>query len=282
MRTQVAPRPVGVLQGLEASVNPVAICPSFHEIADGPLAEQGRRAARPRAPAADRRRARRGDGPPRRAGGARSSPASTSSSRWPTRSTTSRAPIASIAALAAARGVSPVEEVLDLLLEDDGRQLLYMTLFNYAHGNLDDVREMLLSPNSVIGLCDAGAHCGAICDASFPTTAAVPVDAAGRDGPADRADGPPPHPAHRPPGRLARPRRARARATSPTSTSSTSTASPPTGRTSSTTCPPAAAGCAVGGGLRAHDQGRRRDVRRRRAHRRAARALVRGAQPAPA
>ena len=46
-----------------------------------------------------------------------------------------------------------------------------MTLFNYAHGNLDDVREMLLSPNSVIGLSDAGAHCGAICDGSFPTTA---------------------------------------------------------------------------------------------------------------
>ena len=67
--------------------------------------------------------------------------------------------------------MSPVEEVLDRLIEDDGRQLLYMTLFNYAHGNLDDVREMLLSPHSVIGLSDAGAHCGAICDGSFPTTA---------------------------------------------------------------------------------------------------------------
>ena len=35
----------------------------------------------------------------------------------------------------------------------------------------DAVREMLLSPRSVIGLSDAGAHCGAICDASFTTTA---------------------------------------------------------------------------------------------------------------
>ena len=61
--------------------------------------------------------------------------------------------------------------LLDRMVEDDGRQLLYMTLFNYAHGNLDDVRDMLLSPNSVIGLSDAGAHCGAICDGSFPTTA---------------------------------------------------------------------------------------------------------------
>ena len=46
-----------------------------------------------------------------------------------------------------------------------------MTLFNYARGDLGDVREMLMSPNSVIGLSDAGAHCGAICDGSFPTTA---------------------------------------------------------------------------------------------------------------
>ncbi len=70
-----------------------------------------------------------------------------------------------------AGGVARSRRSLDRMVEDDGRQLLYMTLFNYAHGNLDDVREMLLSPNSVIGLSDAGAHCGAICDGSFPTTA---------------------------------------------------------------------------------------------------------------
>ena len=80
-------------------------------------------------------------------------------------------PSQSVAARAAARGADPVEVMLDLMVEHDGRQLLYMTLFNYANGNLDDVREMLLSPNSVIGLSDAGAHCGAICDGSFPTTA---------------------------------------------------------------------------------------------------------------
>ena len=40
MRTQVAPRPVGVLQGLTSSVNPIAICPSYREIAGRPLAER--------------------------------------------------------------------------------------------------------------------------------------------------------------------------------------------------------------------------------------------------
>jgi len=79
-------------------------------------------------------------------------------------------PSDSVAARAAHLGVDPVSLVLDLMVEDEGRQLLYMTLFNYAKGNLDDVREMLLSPNSLMGLSDAGAHCGAISDGSMTTT----------------------------------------------------------------------------------------------------------------
>jgi len=42
---------------------------------------------------------------------------------------------------------------------------------NYANGDLGDVREMMTSPNSIFGLSDAGAHCNAISDGSFPTTA---------------------------------------------------------------------------------------------------------------
>jgi N-acyl-D-aspartate/D-glutamate deacylase len=64
-----------------------------------------------------------------------------------------------------------IEFLIDLLIEDDGNRLLYMPLFNFAKGNLDDVREMLLRKNAVIGLSDAGAHCGAISDGSATTTA---------------------------------------------------------------------------------------------------------------
>ena len=40
---------------------------------------------------------------------------------------------------------------------------------NSADGNLDAVHETLRAPSAVPGLSDGGAHCGIICDASFPT-----------------------------------------------------------------------------------------------------------------
>ena len=55
------------------------------------------------------------------------------------------------------------------MLSDEGRGMLYVPFLNYADGNLDATREMLSDPNSVPGLSDGGAHCGIICDASFPT-----------------------------------------------------------------------------------------------------------------
>lgn len=43
-------------------------------------------------------------------------------------------------------------------------------MFNFVHGNLDAVREMITSPVAMFGLSDGGAHCGAICDASMTTS----------------------------------------------------------------------------------------------------------------
>ncbi|MGA2304755.1 MAG: amidohydrolase family protein [Acidimicrobiales bacterium] len=78
-------------------------------------------------------------------------------------------PDKSVAAIARSEG-RPEEEVLyDLLLRHDGRELVLFTLGGYSHGSLDDMREMLLDPNSALGLSDGGAHCGVICDASAPT-----------------------------------------------------------------------------------------------------------------
>ena len=44
-----------------------------------------------------------------------------------------------------------------------------MPLLNYADVDFEPIREMLLHPQTVLGLSDGGAHCGIICDASMPT-----------------------------------------------------------------------------------------------------------------
>ncbi|MBP1096885.1 N-acyl-D-amino-acid deacylase family protein [Bradyrhizobium diazoefficiens] len=67
------------------------------------------------------------------------------------------------------QGRKPEELAYDAMLSDEGRGMLYVPFLNYADGNLDATREMLIDPQSVPGLSDGGAHCGIICDASFPT-----------------------------------------------------------------------------------------------------------------
>ena len=79
------------------------------------------------------------------------------------------APERSITAIAAARGIAPEAAAYDALLEGDGEAFLYSPLFNYNAGNYDAAREMMLHPNSILGISDGGAHCGIICDAGAPT-----------------------------------------------------------------------------------------------------------------
>jgi N-acyl-D-aspartate/D-glutamate deacylase len=170
LATQVAVRPIGVLQGFSATVNPLAICPSFQEIAGRPLAaivvalrdsERRRRIIEEHARAVPNL-----TGLPAEMFG-------DFTKLYPMENPVNYEPSErdSVAARAAAAGRPVLEFLIDLLSEDDGNRLLYMPLYNFARGNLDDVREMLLRDNAVIGLSDAGAHCGAISDGSATTTA---------------------------------------------------------------------------------------------------------------
>jgi N-acyl-D-aspartate/D-glutamate deacylase len=78
-------------------------------------------------------------------------------------------PDSSVAAVAARDRRRPEEVALDWLLEDDGMALLFAPLGSYVDQDHEVIREMISHPASIVGLSDGGAHCGLICDASFPT-----------------------------------------------------------------------------------------------------------------
>jgi N-acyl-D-amino-acid deacylase len=72
----------------------------------------------------------------------------------------------SIATLAAAAGVTPVELIVDRLLQSEGREVYNAWFFNR---NTKSMEAYLQLDGVVPGLGDAGAHAGQICDADSPT-----------------------------------------------------------------------------------------------------------------
>ena len=80
-------------------------------------------------------------------------------------------PERSIADLAKARGVTAEELAYDILVSGDHGGKLYLAMANYADGRLDAVGTILSHPDVVLGLGDGGAHVGTICDASYSTFA---------------------------------------------------------------------------------------------------------------
>ena len=170
VKGQVAPRPIGVLLGLEATANPFLLCGGYGEVGGLPAAERAAALADP-----DRRArilAEHADLEANLPPGLLRQIVCGFDVMFEMAD-----PVdydldasASFAAEASRTGVRPAELVYDALLRRDGAQLLYLALFNFVHGDLDDVHEMVTSPHSLFGLSDAGAHCGAICDASSTTS----------------------------------------------------------------------------------------------------------------
>ncbi|MEM9653908.1 MAG: amidohydrolase family protein [Actinomycetota bacterium] len=168
MRAQVGARAVGLLFGMQATLSPFMRSALYRELEELPMAERLARMREPETKATicgqvsvDRDAAELGGkvidrfermfvlgDPP---------------NYEPN-------PEDNVANLAERQGLSPAELAYDLLLENDGRNFLYMPTINYADGNLDVVREQLLHPAAVPGLSDGGAHVGTICDVSFPST----------------------------------------------------------------------------------------------------------------
>jgi len=164
---QIACRPTGMVLGWQSTVHPFIAHPTYRAIADLPFAA---RLARLRDP--DVRRQLLAETP------ANIGPLGHILTQGFDRMFRLEQPDgldyepaaeASVAALAQATGRSPVEIVFDMLMEKDGRGYVYLPLLNYARYNFDHIYEMMQHPATVLSLSDGGAHCGVICDASFPT-----------------------------------------------------------------------------------------------------------------
>ena len=158
---QIRSRPTSVLLGLELTQNPFMGRPSYRTIAHLPIAERVEILRQPEFRARLLAEAYEGS----RRGAERIE-------RWdrmfPLGDPPDYEPAAnrSIAAIAARQGRTPSEVVYDVLMENDGKGILYLPVTNFASGNLDAVAEMMAAPNSLIGLGDGGAHVGIMCDAT--------------------------------------------------------------------------------------------------------------------
>jgi len=161
---QVFARPIGLVIGLELTANPFVLYPSYQEIAGLPLAK---RVAEMRKPQVRERilADRPGEGHPFMY--------FAQSWQWmfPLEDPANYEPAAddSILARARARGVSPLDEAYDRLLDDDGHAMMLVALANFENNSLDTVGELIRRDDVVLGLGDGGAHYGMICDASYPT-----------------------------------------------------------------------------------------------------------------
>jgi N-acyl-D-amino-acid deacylase len=59
--------------------------------------------------------------------------------------------------------------VIDQLIANDGNGIVLTPFFNYAYGDLSFTYEAHRHPGTRMGLADAGAHCGVVCDGGTPT-----------------------------------------------------------------------------------------------------------------
>jgi N-acyl-D-amino-acid deacylase len=162
---QISARPTGLLMGLESSLHPFITHPTYKTIAHLPIDE---RVAKMREPAM---RAQILSEEPSVHDKATRFMVTNFTKFFPLGDPPDYEPTreSSVAARAEKMGVSAAELTYDLLLERNGRELLYMPFGNYAEYNHNALREMLLDDVTTLGLSDGGAHCGLICDASMPS-----------------------------------------------------------------------------------------------------------------
>ncbi len=176
MRLQTAPRGIGVTVGLQCTFHPFIGFPSYKRICHLPLAE---RVAQMRDPAfkaqllSEESEPVAGDGTPvppiADALLAAVDFVASKTFRLGDNPDYEQTADTSVLQMAQDKGVPTLEMIYDLMLENDGKELLYFPIYNYTEMNYDNVHRMMQHPLSIMGLSDGGAHVGTICDSSFPT-----------------------------------------------------------------------------------------------------------------
>jgi N-acyl-D-aspartate/D-glutamate deacylase len=164
---QVASRCFGMLIGHQSRANPFRTRPTYQALLDLPFDE---RVARLKDPDIRAKILLEGQGPVT-PGTMSSAMAHAIPHVFPLGDPPDYEPTAdsAVGARAVRERRTPDEVVYDLMLQNDGRELLLFPLLNYGGTNYDAVYEMISDPITVQGLGDGGAHCGIVCDASMTT-----------------------------------------------------------------------------------------------------------------
>lgn len=162
---QYFPRPVGMLASFDLTSNPFVNTPAYKALAHLPLAERVVELRKPEV------RARiLADNPDEAL-----LPLTAMTRQYDVMFQLSEPPCyepepgSSIADRATREGRDPAEVAYDLLLENDGKGMLYVAFGNWPGDDLEHMFEFFDDPHAVMGLGDGGAHYGLICDSSYPT-----------------------------------------------------------------------------------------------------------------
>jgi N-acyl-D-aspartate/D-glutamate deacylase len=176
MRLQTAPRGIGVITGLQCTFHPFIGFPSYKAISQLPLEE---RVVQMRDPAfkarllSEESEKLAGDGTPVPpivdALMAAIDYVASKTFLLGENPEYEQSAETSVLKMAEEKGIGALEMIYDLLLEEEGRALLYFPIYNYTEMNFDNVHAMMTHPQAIMGLSDGGAHVGTICDSSFPT-----------------------------------------------------------------------------------------------------------------
>jgi N-acyl-D-amino-acid deacylase len=163
---QVSMRPTGIIMGLQSSFHMFMGRPTYDALADLPFEEQVEKMKQP---------------------DIRAAIISEKSDKLPFEGTALRYDMmfrleqadgtldyepsleSSVQEFAKRAGVSEEAILYDMMMENDGNGYIYVILVNYGDYNLNFVHELMDNPTVISAGSDAGAHCGAICDAAMPT-----------------------------------------------------------------------------------------------------------------